>query len=337
MSPESSASRRFWRFSLRQLLALCVLLGVLLAILAPRFQSSLQLRKEQQAQYDIIRRQGALKRAIMEGQGAERVRQALEAGALLSVPMDDYSLPFHCAITLGQCDTVQVLLDHGADVEQVDFYNPHPQKYPRGSALGMASGRGPPLFAAVDCDQPTDIKIQMIRILLAQGADVRCEVDNVNLMDLAARHGDGAIGDLLRGHGLPYGPREMAAFHRTKELERAVQESPDLLQERFKPFEIGHKFPVSTLLGIALRKDYRDMARMLIEAGAPLDVREHDGQSPLHIAATFSGDPQLIRLLIAHGAGVNAMDDQQLTPLAATRHWKGREAAQAALIEAGAK
>ncbi len=80
-----------------------------------------------------------------------------------------------------------------------------------------------------------------------------------------------------------------------------------------------------------------ELTRMLIEAGAPLDVRNDDGQTPLHIAATYSGDPKLIRLLITHGVDVNAMDDHQLTPLAATRHWTGREAARAALIEAGAK
>jgi hypothetical protein len=334
MDPQPSAKGRFWRFNVRQLLALSAVLGLLFAILAPRLQSKFRAWKAERDLYTSVAPQMALRYAIAGGQGPQAVRAALEAGAKVSMTMGDGSGLFHSAITHGQCENVEVLLEYGAEVEALDRYNPRsdPQS-------GAASQMGPPLFAAIDCDQPSDTKLRMIGILLNHGADIRCQVGDVNLMDLAALHGDGAIADLLREHGLPYGPREMAACNRTEELQAAIQKSPELLHQRCKP--IGHWSPgyshMSTLLGIALSKSYRDMARMLIEAGGPLDTREENGQTPLHIAATRGRDGDLIRLLIAHGADINALDDYQNTPLAASRHWTKSEAAQAALIEAGAK
>jgi ankyrin repeat protein len=373
MTSESSASGRFWRFNVRQMLALTAVLGVLLAILASRVQNMLRSQQAERELWDSVAPQMALRRAIETGQSADRVREALEAGAKVSIMMNDGSSPLPSAIARGQCETVQVLLDYGADVERSDMYCPRLRSQRPGGPL-MALHRGPALFAAVDCDQPTSIKIQMIRILVEHGADIRCQVGDVDLMDLAALYGDGAIADLLGEHGLPYGPREMAACNRIEELQRAIQKSPSLLHERFEPTRVRWQVEddqVSTLLGIALRKNYGDMARMLIEAGAPLDVleqggqtplhiaarrqsdpkqarmlieagapldvRDDNGQTPLHIAATWSNDPELIRFLIAHGADVNAVDDKQLTPLAASHHWHKREAARAALIEAGAK
>jgi len=382
MTGESPPSRRFWRFGLRELLGLTVVLGILLVVLAPHVRNALQQWHERQAELEPGRRQHAFNSAILSG-NIDQVRQGLEAGANLMVPMDDGSSPLNGAITRGQCEIVQVILEHGADVEQIAGYNSRPRRQNYGGSH-WAERMGPALFAAVDCDQPPGIKIEMIRLLLAHGADIRCEVPHkienqvfgTNLMDLAAQRGDGDLVDFLRGHGLPYGPREMAALNRLEEVKRALQESPGLLQERFKPFPgansaLGPEFQVSTLLGIALRNNNRDMARMfieagapldalepdgksplhiavmhsgnleltrmLIEAGAPLDVQDEVGQTPLHIAATYGGDPKVIRLLIAHGADLNAKNDYQRTPLEETQHWTGREAAKAALMEAGAK
>src|SRR4029450_3781749 len=191
MTSESSASKRFWRFSVRQLLSLAAVLCLLLAVLAPHVQNKFRLWREDRELWDSVAPQIALRRAIEAGQGADRVREALRAGAKVSMSMGDGSSLFHSAITRGQCENVEVLLDYGADVERSELYSPRPRTSP------TASGRGPPLFAAIDCDQPTDTKIRMIRILLAHGADIRCEVGEENLMDLAALYGDGAIANQI--------------------------------------------------------------------------------------------------------------------------------------------
>ena len=144
-------------------------------------QSKFRLWKEERELWDSVAPLIALRRAIEAGQGADRVREALEAGATPSLSLGDGSSLLHSAITRGQCENVEVLLDYGADVERSGPYSPRP-----GIGQQSASRIGPALFAAVDCNQPTNTKIQMIRILLAHGADIRCERGEENLMDLAA-------------------------------------------------------------------------------------------------------------------------------------------------------
>jgi ankyrin repeat protein len=363
MSPERSISPQFWQFKLWQVFALVAVLGVLAAVIAPRLFEAFKAWKEEQAVRDAAAPQGALAQAILRGD-TEGAREALRSGARLSMTINDTrsqetrnSSPLYAAIALGHVEIVQLLLDHGADVNE-------PGAYDRESPLCAAASRGhidiaklllergadanrpnrsdrqPPLFGAISCQQSAGIKVQLIRLLLKHGADIHCVVDGVDPMDMAVRWGDGEVGDLLKDEGLPYGPREMAAFNRLDELKRALAESPDIVHERFESVGWNSTIDdthITTLLGVALRKNYLDMARMLLEAGAKVDTREHDGRTPLHIAATLGGDPEAIRLLVKHGADVNAVDNNGRTPLATLQHWAKREAAKAALLEAGAK
>lgn len=134
MTPESSASGRFWRFSVRQLLALSAVLGILLAVLAPHVQSWFRVWQEERELWDSVAPQMALRRAIATGQGADRVREALRAGATLSIMMNDGSSPLPSAIARGQCETVEVLLDYGADVERSDMYCPRLRSHRPGAS-----------------------------------------------------------------------------------------------------------------------------------------------------------------------------------------------------------
>jgi ankyrin repeat protein len=77
------------------------------------------------------------------------------------------------------------------------------------------------------------------------------------------------------------------------------------------------------------------MSLFLIDAGAPLDTQQHLGRTLLHEAA-IGGDPELIRLLVARGLDVNAIDDHvKDTPLAFAVGHDNHDAV-AALLEAGA-
>src|SRR6185437_1016503 len=147
------------------------------------------------------------------------------------------------------------------------------------------------LFAAAGCGQPFEVRRKMIKILVARGANPKRPLSGHNMMDIAFEASDAPLGDLLREYGLPYGPREMAAFNPLDELKAAVEKEPQLLQRRFRDAYAGAS---PTLLGIALRRGYREASLFLIEAGAPVNVLEHEGYTLLHQAA-LGGDPQLMR------------------------------------------
>lgn len=313
----------FLQFSIRQSLVLLAVSSVLLALMAPAIQRRFRewrldegFRKTAIADVELA--------AAVRANDVSAARHALEAGAK---PDRDYSSRptglLSTCIHQGQLEMMKLLIDYGADVER--------------TAQVMGGARyGPALFVAVRCDQPADIRCQMIRLLVDHGADIRSQDGNDNLMDVAYHLSDGQTGDLLRGYGLPYGPREMAAFNRLDELKHAVREDPELITQRFQTtWATAGPHDRPTLLAIALYRGYREMSQFLIDAGAPLGTRQNLGRTLLHEAA-LGGDPELIRLLIARGLDVNAIDEHfKDTPLEyATSHAK--PLAVAALLEAGA-
>jgi cytohesin len=313
---------RFFQFSLLHLLALFAAVSLLLGILAPRLHRAYERRELVKAWRELQEAQATLEKAV-RGNDVSLARGALEAGANPNAPLGGGESLLHIAVRNGHVAMMELLLDFGADVEHV-------------AALPFDTVvmHGPPLYAAMGCHQPVEIRIAMIRLLVDRGADPRREVGSRNTMDVAVYDSDAQMADLLREYGVPYGPREMAAFHRLDELKRAVDENPDVLRKRYRPTYAARPGKGPTLLGVALARGHREMAEFLIESGAPLDTVEYLGQTPLHMAAR-GGDPELIRLLVARGLDVNARDDYDDTPLCDVA-WRAKPAAVAALIEANA-
>jgi ankyrin repeat protein len=71
-----------------------------------------------------------------------------------------------------------------------------------------------------------------------------------------------------------------------------------------------------TLLSVAVRNGFVEIATMLLHAGAGVDVMDGKGTTPLHIACSIE-KMDLVKLLIEHGANVNATteDRGEQTPL----------------------
>lgn len=334
--------RRFFQFNLRQILLLIALGGVLLGMVAPRIHQAFHWRRLREELEQRTIAEANLRAAVLNEPGAVAgrrlqaavqsanlalARQALEAGADPNLMVDSSArtrLLVTC-IGSGQIELTELLLDHGANIEQSDVFP--------SSFLGPIH-MGPPLFAAIGCDQPPEVRCQMARLLIARGADPRWQDGHLNAMDVAFHLSDGQTGDLLCEYGLPYGPREMAAFNRLDELKQAVDQNPEILKQRFRPTWASRPGHGPTLLGVALERGYREMALFLIGRGAPIDVIEYQGSTLLHQAAK-GGDPELIRLLVARGLEVDAKDDYGDTPLCDISSREKPEAV-AALIEAGA-
>jgi ankyrin repeat protein len=73
----------------------------------------------------------------------------------------------------------------------------------------------------------------------------------------------------------------------------------------------------------------------LLDAGADVDARDNQGETPLFSAA-FSGSREIAESLIAHGADINAMDREGSTPLHKAAYQSRRELVEL-LIRKGAR
>lgn len=72
----------------------------------------------------------------------------------------------------------------------------------------------------------------------------------------------------------------------------------------------------------------------LVDQGAPVNLRDSSGNSPLMLAA-YHGHAELVRELAARGADVDLLNDRGQSPLAGAAFKGFAEVAQA-LLEAGA-
>ncbi len=71
-----------------------------------------------------------------------------------------------------------------------------------------------------------------------------------------------------------------------------------------------------TALTIAVKLGNADAVRIILEAGASVDLRDRFGATPLITAAAW-GTPDIVEILVKAGADVNAMDKSGRTPLMA--------------------
>ena len=100
--------------------------------------------------------------------------------------------------------------------------------------------------------------------------------------------------------------------------------------------------PTTDDAAIALAHSLLDAARngdsapllSLIDQGAPVDLRDSSGNSPLMLAA-YHGHAELVRELAARGADVDLANDRGQSPLAGVA-FKGFTDVAQVLLEAGA-
>uniref|UniRef100_X2B4W2 Uncharacterized protein n=1 Tax=Capitella teleta TaxID=283909 RepID=X2B4W2_CAPTE len=78
--------------------------------------------------------------------------------------------------------------------------------------------------------------------------------------------------------------------------------------------DLGHSF-----LCIACENGYTDLAKLFLKNGAHVNVRDHHGNSPLHIVTLKLEDQSTLRsimkLLITYGADVNIVNEFGHSPL----------------------
>jgi ankyrin repeat protein/mono/diheme cytochrome c family protein len=228
----------------------------------------------------------------------------------------------HLAALNHDVAAVNALLAAGAEVDARNSAEATPLLYGAGDtgivrAL-LARGANPnaasklkntPLMTAVSYPE----SFAAAQLLLAAGAELHAKkTEDVEVvLARAVRGGDRRTIDLLLAKGAATDPKSAALALATAAMsgDKAVVES--LLAHgadpNLNPDFSGHA------LNLALVGEHLDVARLLIEKGADPNLRSPIGHAtPPMMFASYNqtGDDSVARALIAHGADVNATNDQ---------------------------
>lgn len=281
---------------------------------------------------------------------AATVGVLVSRGAELDPGNEVAQTPLHLAARYGHAAAAESLLAHGAQVDSraAGGYTP----------LSIAAGHG---------------RAPVVELLLGHGADLHFrEPSGWTPLHRAASDGHASVVRLLLAHGAPVdvpdnhgntplqyatqgGHRETVKLLASRGARVAAQgsgHSPlttailnpdpaavrDLLERGAYPDEPNGRgeTPLEVAIGGEgkLSASNLEDVRILLEAGASVQARWKNGDTPLHRAAWY-GHTEMAALLIEHGAVVDARNDWGWTPLHAAAGQDGHEVAEL-LITAGA-
>lgn len=114
--------------------------------------------------------------------------------------------------------------------------------------------------------------------------------------------------DLLLSHGSPI-PDDAELAH----LPRLLKDAMEKARTRYEALVQKDASGKSALHRAILRRDLVE-AKRLLQAGAPINIRDDLGQTPLHQAAAF-GNREAMQLLLEQGASFHVCDSEGRLPL----------------------
>ena len=165
-------------------------------------------------------------------------------------------------------------------------------------------------------------QLQSVSTLVELGADLEA-IDEAGLtpLDQAALDSSKEIAQLLINRGAIVRLPAAVALGRLEDIERLMRDDPDSL----KP---GQRF--GTLIVRAAAASPGSVVEKLIQLGASVNVSDREstsvdqtrGYTPLH-AAAFHGNDEAVRVLLKHGADVNAREDKYSSPPAGWANYAG--------------
>ena len=233
-----------------------------------------------------------------------------------------YTTPLHAASVKRHLDVTSLLLEKGA--------NPNSRDHEGRVPLHMLS-KGERLFMA-------ESSLEISRLLVNSGADVNVtDVEYWTPLHAAARFGNYDIAKLLVEFGANPEVRLDEQYH------MAYAKGP-LAMFRFifgRCSDLNSLDPrvgnagYLTPLHVASQYGHFDVAHLLLDRGADVNVCDEKGRTPLHFASN-QGYLAIARLLIDRNADVNARTKDRKTPIHFASDDRHRDVAML-LIEQGAE
>lgn len=202
--------------------------------------------------------------------------------------------------------------------------------------------KNPELVNAADSRSSTPLHFaadggstELVAFLVDKGADIMArDVDGDTPLHWAAFAGHIEVAEVLLDKGAPLNDRnnnEQTPFHYA--VLRIVPEMVRFLAGKGADIN-AQDYEKHTGLHGAIFRDTA-LARLLIELGAGMEIRNNYGRTPLLLVARETGDREMAELLINHGADVNAHDKAGDTPLTLAA-WRGFSALVDLFLDAGA-
>ena len=223
------------------------------------------------------------------------VKLLIDRGADVNLPDEDGYTSLMCACDMSSKRIVDLLLDKGADINAVEL------------TYGMSA-----LQSACSAGDEA-----IVDLLLERGADINhIDKHGANCLEEAAYYGHNGVVEKLKAKGLKSDyPLHIACgigdLEEVKKQLAAGKKADEASQ--------GWEY---TPLHFAAAGGHLEIAKLLVENGAKIDVKNKLGATLVHEAAS-ADHLELLKWLVAQGADINAKDEEGSTPL----DWSSGESA----------
>ena len=262
----------------------------------------------------------------------DKVRDSLKEGINVDARDEAGQTPLYYAASAGQMHIAEFLISKGAEVDAKDKIGDTPLYYAadagwrntaelllnKGADVNARNqGRETPLHSAAWLGRG-----DVAKLLIAKGANIMAK-DKWDYIPLhaAACSGLVEVTELLIAKGSDIDAKdEWAGTPLTYAAEWALGESGyttvKLLIDRGADVNAACTFGCTILHHASSRyKPQPDVVRLIIANGANVNARHNSGQTPLHWSVRWGGHRDIAELLLTSGADVNAKDKRDRTPL----------------------
>lgn len=265
----------------------------------------------------------------VDNQNEATLKQAVEYGAGVNGESVDGMAALNMAAGLGWTDTVGLLLDHGADIEQRCMgYGVYGGDYIKQTPLIVAASNGHEETALLLITRGADIYATdiyfrtpfviaasrglqaVVMALLNEGYDInhRLQYYTQTALHVAVMGGHLELTKMLLEYGID--PRVRTVDNKTA-LHLACSAGVDTAFVKMlleSGLDIDSLAGLETPLSYAVSSNNCDVAKLLLEQGADPDIRLGRGITALYLAVRNRSE-ELVKAILEKGADVNILDD----------------------------